>query len=653
MPRRTRRLAPLALVAAAALAGCQDYNFSPVDYCLIQPGTERVTLSEISTADILFVVDDSGSMGGEQQKLAANFSAFVGNLTATNGNRVGAGLEPIDFHIAITTTSIFINEPVAGVGTCRTGCGTASGQVCCTGFNTPVTAPKTCSVSADCSATANAGCWTDCVNHAGQSFCCDNTTKQVVMVPAACTVAGAECGDLRDRYLYNHGARTCTPTGLECRDATWSCVSNCAGAPGPGNYCCKGGATDPLSCNPGVADTLGNGSSGEFTLFPKGDFVKAATSASGPPPRVIHFDKSIFSPVAQANEINIRSDWFKANVQVGTCGSGEEQGMQAARLAVQKALHQNGLSQPAGVLPAEWPHDKSKLVLVWIGDEDDCSSPEDSTKGVVMSLSGDACVADGALPAAQQKRFKVSDIADYFASLGRPMAGGFIVSAVTETCQDAACQPGVCCDYACTGSATCSTQTCGGQGSGFRFIELSQNFSGRGADVVVGSVCNPAFSTILDRVAEVVKQPAGLQLPTQPASASLTVLRIVASDGTKVKTCSAPAPVGTTGTGLDAYDWWFTDGNDLNSRVPTTASRFITINHDTQRCEANPGQTYSADYLGLVPAMGVDGLSGCADDAQCDAALGPLKAPAHWTCAFDPDLVGPPPPGARGSCICQ
>ena len=116
MTRRSSRLAPLALVA---LAGCQDYNFSPVNQCLIQPGTERVTLSDISTADILFVVDDSGSMGGEQRSLQQSFGAFVTNLRSTNQVRVQNGLEPIDFHIAITTTSVFQNQPVPGGATCQ------------------------------------------------------------------------------------------------------------------------------------------------------------------------------------------------------------------------------------------------------------------------------------------------------------------------------------------------------------------------------------------------------------------------------------------------------------------------------------------------------------------------------------------------------
>src|SRR5690242_2314642 len=98
-PLRARALLPLTFLVAAA---CQDYNFNPVGHCMVQPGTERVTLSNLSTADVLFVVDDSGSMGAEQTKLAQNFSRFISNLDSTNTARVAKGLEPIDFHIAVT-----------------------------------------------------------------------------------------------------------------------------------------------------------------------------------------------------------------------------------------------------------------------------------------------------------------------------------------------------------------------------------------------------------------------------------------------------------------------------------------------------------------------------------------------------------------------
>ncbi len=668
MTRSSRHLAPLALVAFVALAGCQDYNFSPVNQCLIQPGTERVTLSDNSTADILFVVDDSGSMGGKQQSLSDSFDLFVNTLKQTNVDRVTAQLEPIDFHIAITTTSVFLNRPVAGGATCQASCDGKIGQVCCnTTTRKPLTAPRTCASDADCTVTGGGyTCKTTNLGLAGEKTCGD-ASGNPLKDPVACATLGQECGELQDRYQYTHGPRSCSDPAnplKECRDPYPICRSGCTGAPASGNYCCNAsGVADSLQCNPGV-------STGEYTLYPRGDFVKAATSTSGPPPRVIHFDKDLFCtrtdpgkcdcthagspticdpPVVNTAEINKRIDWFKANVLVGTCGSGQEMGLEAGRRALKKALRADGLSQPADVLPAEWPHQKSKLVAVWVGDEDDCSTPEDASAGVIMTptVYPDACVVDGSLPADQQKRYKLDDFNGFFTGLDRPLATGFIVSAIANDCVDAACQAGICSDPTCTSGPG----LCGGQADGFRFVQLAKDFSSKGSDVVVGSICHdnatpgqpPDFSSILKRVAEVVKQPAGLQLPTQPAAAALTILRIVGTDGKTRKTCSAAAPSGTTGAALDVYDWWFTDGDDLHSRAPTGASRFIYINKvdsngvAIHRCEANPGETYSADYLGLVPA------GGCDTALDCEVALGVRKTP--WICQKETGAV-------RGTCLC-
>lgn len=372
---------------------------------------------------------------------------------------------------------------------------------------------------------------------------------------------------------------------------------------------------------------------------------------------MIHFTKDLFCtrnagdtacagppPASAAAAMADRINWFNANVLVGTCGSGQEQGFEAARRAIKKALRLDGLSQPSDVPPADWPHQRSKLVTVWVGDEDDCSSPEDAQRGVIFSAVGDACSTQPE----SLKRFELADFSSFLTGLGRPLATGFIVSATAETCVDGDCRANICCDTVCTGSAAICTLdgVCGGQGAGTRFVEAAKAFKDLGADVVVGSICHPGgatgpdFSSILDRVAEVVKQPAGLQLPTQPASAALTILRIVGSDGKTRKTCSAPAPVGTSGAALDDYDWWFTDGDDLHSQTPTTASRNVYINRSVRRCEANPGETYSADYLGLVPA------TGCDTPTDCEVALGTRKIP--WVCQKEPGAL----PATKGTCLC-
>jgi hypothetical protein len=358
-----------------------------------------------------------------------------------------------------------------------------------------------------------------------------------------------------------------------------------------------------------------------------------------------------------AAEILRLSDWFKANVAVGTCGSGQEQGLEAGRRALKKALRLDGLSQPNDVdgNPPAWPHASSKLVTVWVGDEDDCSTPEDASQGVIMTLPpvADACTTDRSLAAADQKLYPLGDFNSFFTGLGRPLATGFIVSAIADTCVDAECGQGICIDPTCTGGPG----LCGGQAPGVRFVELATDFSKKGPDVVVGSICHPSlvsgqppdFSSILDRVAEVVKQPTGLSLPTQPATAGLTVLRIVGTDGKTRKTCTKPAPIGTTdvpdpitGAVLNDFDWWFIDKDDAtdpNGQKPTGASRNIQINRAVLRCVANPGETYSADYLGLVPAP-----DGCATVTDCEVALGVRKVP--WICEKET------PTSARGTCIC-
>jgi hypothetical protein len=439
----------------------------------------------------------------------------------------------------------------------------------------------------------------------------------------------------------------------------------------------------------------------EGGLYPRGDFVRKGSN-----PRVLHFDKSLFCtrtpdgsacactgpgaptvcdpPVEDTAAIAALVLQFKQNIAVGTCGSPQEQGLQAAKLAIEKALGGTQKPEASGEQP-DWPHPRrvvsegekapSKLVVVFVGDEDDCSSPEDPTGGIILSSSGnDACAVDEF-----GRRFPVSGYAEYLGSLGRPVAGAFIVSAqgsscasatecqalcgadtCPENCVDAACEANLCCDSQCTGSTNvCSLAgQCGGQGAGFRFIDLRKLLAGAGkSDTVVGSICNPGegpiapvpspptpptaflkpgFSSILDRVAEVVKQPAGLQLPTQPASAQLTLLRIAAPDGKTRKTCVGPAPAGTAPDALEPYDWWFTGGDDTD-RTPTGPSKFIFLNLTTRNCEANPGETYSADYLGLVPA------SGCLTSADCQAALG--GAITDWTCDLSQG-------GAVGSCLC-
>lgn len=626
-------------------AGCQDYNFNPVGHCLIQPGTRRVTLSNLSTADVLFVVDDSGSMGAEQGSIAGAFNAFIQNLDQANAARAAAGLEPFDFHIAVTSTSVFWNYQTGQ--TCSSSCPGAAGQLVCCAGSTPARQPRACTSDAQCTV-ANTFCRTDCTGFKGEGYCCATNGSfpaGSISEVIPCSRDGATCGTFEHHYNF------------------------------------------PGGCSVGVAVNQ--------WPYPRGDFV----SWSDPPgsgtrvnPRVLHFDKQLYTGTTNRQGFT-RQDLVNffagnpvgtnANVITGTCGSGEEQGLSAARLALEKAVagqQRDTYSMAAGKQvtwdattraagsQAEWLHPSSKLVLVFIGDEDDCSSPDDPAAGIVMGAGGpgaDACVDDATTPAPNgNKRYDVvTRFVDYFTGLGRPLGAAFIESAAQTSCSGLdpalpnSCTPGQCCQMNCPTAGTCGHDSqCGGQASANRFFQAAGLLKSRGADVVAGSICDPDFGALLTQIAELVKPPSTLPLPSMPAESAITLLRIADSSGQTRKVCGRPlAPRSPTNYTLqeaqDAvdstgahYDWWFASGNQPGP--PVALSMYIYINPKGS-CIANPGETYSADYLGRVPA------TGCQSDLDCKNALGGQTD--SWTCYAGVNAGGvcvAPTVASPGTCLC-
>jgi hypothetical protein len=409
-------------------------------------------------------------------------------------------------------------------------------------------------------------------------------------------------------------------------------------------------------------------------------------------PRVLHFDKQLYTGGRNRQGFTSQDliSFFKGgvaagrtvqgNVITGTCGSGEEQGFAAARLALEKAVANqqkdtygisgavswNSTTRTASEV-AEWLHPNAKLVLVFVGDEDDCSSPEDPAGGIVMQgldvPGSDACTRDpntGA-PIGHKMYDVVTQFVDYFTSLGRPVGAAFIESASQTICgrpdveignQTVACTPGTCCQRGCGNVACGQDSQCGGQASASRFFRAAGELRGRGADVVVGSICDPNFDILLAQIAEIVKPPSGLALPSRPAASDITLLRIADAGGKTRKVCGSPEPPGAAtlaaaqaavGPDGNRYDWWFTATRDPGP--PSAVSQFVYINPQG-RCIANPGETYSADYLGQLPA------GGCQTDSECAQKLG--GASAAWTCfgGMSGNLCAAPTQAQPGTCIC-
>lgn len=85
---------------AAALALCLTTSCRPDIIVGVLPPGARVdsyTQQAASAIDVLWVIDDSGSMAPRQENLARNFSSFIDVFSGSS----------IDFRIAVTTTDVF------------------------------------------------------------------------------------------------------------------------------------------------------------------------------------------------------------------------------------------------------------------------------------------------------------------------------------------------------------------------------------------------------------------------------------------------------------------------------------------------------------------------------------------------------------------
>jgi hypothetical protein len=566
------------LLAFALLAACQDYTFDPVQQCLIQPGSTQVKLAATSSADILFVVDDSPSMDPKQQALADNFGTFIARMVQTNTDRVANGLDPIDFHIAVTNTSIFMANPSGRF--CRAGSG---GDECC--------APSGCADAACTPGTAD-GC---------------GTGEMCVVADVLASGGSIKIGE-QTRCC---AASACTAAAPDCF---------------PGRACAAMQTSYPAAfsggCTPGLA-------------VPGAAYAKGAFQAAPGNPAVLNFDKSLdWASWGGPNPdplLTALVQEFRENIKVGSCGSGEEQHLEAGRLALE--LAQEG-KQP-GVAAGTWPHPGAKLVVVFVGDEDDCSSRAEQPLVFSASAPGaDSCVYDKRRPSGSQQ-IPVGEYARFLRSLvhtpggAADLAAAFIVSGVA--CQDGSFSPADSCSGTplCPVAPTCTpaAPVCAGAfAAGERFHALAQELRGMGTQVVEGSVC-AAFGPLLAAIADLVPPPSFLELDTRPAASEVTLLRIGRADGSTRRLCQQGA------------DWCFVSCADGSSTptclAPGATSRCIAITPGSG-CRANPGELYSADYIGMLPA------DGCATAADCTSALGDRAA---WACYT-------PQGQDRGTCVC-
>lgn len=114
-PRRLRAAKWMAAsVATLALLGCPDEDLAPLAPCTVSGVSDDVPVTGVDKVDLLFMIDNSGSMAQEQAKLAEQLPKLVRILTTGENDKNGDGkidddetFTPArDLHIGVVTSDM-------------------------------------------------------------------------------------------------------------------------------------------------------------------------------------------------------------------------------------------------------------------------------------------------------------------------------------------------------------------------------------------------------------------------------------------------------------------------------------------------------------------------------------------------------------------
>jgi hypothetical protein len=421
-------LSGLFLVALAG--GCQDYVFEPVIPALMEVDNQEYVIGDVSTIDLLFVVDDSCSMGGNQDNLAQNMDTFIRLLEERNAERAAEGREPLDFQIAVASTSIY--ERILEI-------------------NRNVSPPQE---------------------------------------------------TVHERTTYGAGI------GHPCLDGT--------------AYQFEGG--DP---------------------YPAGQFMAAGPSGSR--------NAAILTSQHFLNDPADALRQFRENIRLGTCGSGQEQGMEAMRLAL--------LQNP------DFFRQGSRLAVIFLSDEEDASDETGEFAGYVAITEGaSTTVIDARLhPDYQDQLTPVSYYRNFLNGLAAEREGSIvvasIVSAIGEPPNDI--QPGICFDEVCADNCASPNPSigpcwCGGVSEGARYLNLANAYT----ESVKDAICQTDFSETLERLVRVLDPPDCFILGSRPHDddPSLVMVRIE-REGEYIA-CTPPTVAGDRDVACDGTaDWAYDPSN--------------------------------------------------------------------------------------------
>jgi hypothetical protein len=218
------------------------------------------------------------------------------------------------------------------------------------------------------------------------------------------------------------------------------------------------------------------------------------------------------------------ADDFRANVLLGTSGSGKEEPFRAARLALEARV-------AAGEPNAGFLRPGARLAVVFVTDEDDCS---DAAGRIPTTTSeGNAACHDDA-----RKFVDLDPVADFAAFLDGPIGGEARAPVVAVI---AGVNPATLAPEACRVNCPGTTQACGEAfDDANRLVDLLGRFPAE--RTWLDSICNLSFGPALAGIAERLV-PQEIPLEGAPPDPRMLAVSVIRPDGTPVA-----CPVAEEGT---------------------------------------------------------------------------------------------------------
>lgn len=218
---------------------------------------------------------------------------------------------------------------------------------------------------------------------------------------------------------------------------------------------------------------------------------------------------------------------FKANVLVGISGSGREQPLRAAQLALTDRL----AAANAGFL-----RPGARLAIIILSDEDDCSGP------VSPLVAGNNQCHDLTV---KNNPALLTRIADFVAFLDGPIGGELrqvtvgVIGGLSPLTLAPSC-------------ATCANKDClTALDGGDRFTQLMTALGPN--RMRLGSICDPSFAQTLAEFAQVL-MPTSLPLKGAPADWRMLAVKLTKASG-QVVACSVALEGTPAATTADAVYW--------------------------------------------------------------------------------------------------